>query len=135
MKCPLIVVSLILPAVLLAACKPASMPPVMQGDIHAAADADLKRSRGFVSSSASSSISSVHDNEGSVNGISLESPDSLKIPGQELAQSPGPRVMENGFQSDESRKATADHSQQSKSQLTRKILVLQLLQTMSAARP
>ena len=43
--------------------------------------------------------------------------------------------MENGFQSDESRKVTADHSQQSKSQLTRKILVLQLLQTMSAARP
>jgi len=127
MKFPLIIASLILPAFLLAACKPASMPPDMQIDIHAAADTNLKRS--------ATSISSMHKNKIPATGISLESTGSLKGAGKRTAQSPSPGVMESGSMSEESQQAGADRLVQSNSQLTRKILVLQLLQTMSAARP
>ena len=125
MKYPLIIASLILASPLLTACKPALIPPVMQGDIHAATDADWKRSP--------PSISSGHDTKSPVTGISLESTDSLRGARLEPAQSSG--AMGNGSRSDESDKAAADRSLQSKSQLTRKILALQLLQAMSAARP
>ncbi len=127
MKYPLIIASLILSAVLLAACKPESIPPVMQNNIHAAADAGLKRS--------STSVSSVPDNKIPLTGMSLESTGSLEGPRKETAQSPRAGAMETGSVSDESHKAGVDRALQSNTQLTRKILLLQLLQTMSAARP
>lgn len=123
MKYPLIIASLILPALALTACKPALIPPVAQGSIHAVTDAEWKRSPAATTSVA----------DGPATGISLESTDGLKGAGQESAQSSG--AIGNGSQSDGSHKAATEHPSQSKSQLSRKILALQLLQTMSGARP
>ncbi len=123
MKYPLIVALLILPALALTACNPALIPPVAQGSIHAVTEVEWKRSPAAMASVA----------DGPATGISLDSTDGLKGAGQESAQSSG--AIGNGSQSDGSHKATADHPPQSKSQLSRKILALQLLQTLSAARP
>lgn len=123
MKYPLIIASLILPAIALAACKPALMPPVAQGSMHAATEAEWKRNPAPMPSVADSPAT----------GISLESTDSLKGAGRQSAKSSA--VLGAGSESDDSPKARADSAQQNKTQLSRKILALQLLQTLSGARP
>jgi len=123
MKTPLIVASLILPALALTACKPALIPPVAQGGIHVVAEAEWKRNPAALPSVA----------DGPATGISLESTDSLKGAGQRPAKSSG--GAGTGSQSDDSPNTTADSAQQNKSQLSRKILALQLLQSLSGARP
>lgn len=71
--------------------------------------------------------------DGPATGISLESTDSLTGAGQWSAKSTG--AAGTGPESDDSTKTTADSAQQNKSQLSRKILALQLLQSLSGARP
>lgn len=123
MKNPLIIASLILPALALTACKPALMPPVAQGSIHAVMEAEWKPN--------SAAMPSVAD--GPAAGISLESTGSLKGARQRSAKSSGLAV--NGSESDDPPKTAVDPAQHNKSQLSRRILALQLLQSLSGARP
>ncbi|MBY0270657.1 MAG: hypothetical protein K2X06_12360 [Burkholderiales bacterium] len=125
MKYPLIIAALILPAALLAACKPALMPPVVRGDINAVSEVDWKRSPGAMSSGGGAG--------GPATGISLERTGSLKTPARMPEQSATP--VQRGTLPDDLNAADVDRSQQNRSQQARKSLTLQLLHALSAARP
>ena len=121
----LIIASLILPATLLTACKPALIPPVARGDIHAVSEADWKRSP--------ASMSSGGDAEGPETGISLERTASFNTPARMPVQLAGP--VQGTSLPDDLHAVDVDRSQQNKSLQARRSLALQLLYTLSTARP
>lgn len=125
MKSPLMIASLILPMLVLAACKPALNPPVAQREIPAVSDKNWKRNP--------AAVFSVSDAESPATGLSPERTDRLTAPERMPVQSAA--AAKNTLLSDAPEAADPGRSQQNSSLQARRSLALQLLQALSAARP